>query len=159
VRGEDRHGHQQDAQGAVRASLLHGGPHQGRWRVEKEDLPVGEAAGRTDAPRPVGYAQRVDDLGARLMELAPKARGPRIGLGRKGVHSDSAPTRLHRGARDEGPQRIRDRRAEDGVHVHIHAEVRAGPGGAVDALGHEGEARDVIGQEVHVRRSRGPIEP
>ncbi len=48
VRGEDRHGHQQDAQGAVRASFLHGGPHQGRWGVEKEDLPVGEAASWTD---------------------------------------------------------------------------------------------------------------
>jgi hypothetical protein len=45
------------------------------------------------------------------------------------------------------------------VHVHIHAEVCAGPGGAVDALGYEGEAGDVIGQEVHVRRSRGLVEP
>ncbi len=26
-------------------------------------------------------------------------------------------------------------------------------------LGHEGEARDMIRQEVHVRQSRGPIEP
>ncbi len=103
VLGEDRHWHQQDAQGAVRAGLLHSGPHQGKWGVEEEDLPVGEAAGRTNAPRPVGYAQRVDDLGARLMELAPEARGPRIGLGRKGVHRDTVPSRLHRSTRDEDP--------------------------------------------------------
>jgi hypothetical protein len=45
------------------------------------------------------------------------------------------------------------------MHIHILAEVRAGPGGTIDALGHEGEARDMIRLEVHVCRSRGPIEP
>ncbi len=127
--------------------------------MKKEDLLVGQAAGWTDTPRPVGYAQRVDDLRTLLMELAPEARGPCIGIGRKGVHRDAAPSGIHRNAGDEAPQCVGDGWAKDGVHIHVLAEVLTRTGDTIDALGREGEARDVIRQEVHVRRSRSPIEP
>ncbi len=94
--------------------------------MKEEDLLVSKAADGADTPCPVRNAQRVDNLGARRMELAPEARGPRIGHACSGVHRDAAPSSLHSNAGDEAPQLVGDGRAEDGVHIHILADVSAG---------------------------------
>ncbi len=155
---QEGHWHDQDAQGPVRHRLLHHGPHQ-TIRLESVDhLPMIDATGRAGATGPVGHAEAADSFRVRLVKPAPEARAPRVGLGGEGVHGGAAPAGGRDGGLCDRPQRVRNRRAEDRVHVDPVAELGAAARRAVDALGHQGEARDVERQAGHVDSSHSAVE-
>ncbi len=78
------------------------------------------------------------------MEPAPEAGGTGVGLGSEGIHSEAAQARVGGGAAHAIPETVGDGWAEDGVHVRVRAKVVARTRRPVNALGHEGETRDVV---------------
>jgi hypothetical protein len=108
--------------GPRRLSPLQGAPAA---RVGKHRPPRGAQRRTRDTDFWTNRARtRVESLGPGLVEAAPEARGPRVGLGRESVDHDATPARVSRGPRHHQPKVVGYRGAADAVHVRTVAELR-----------------------------------